>query len=38
MTKTKQFGTFRNNFHPIVEELASSYTNPGFLPISFATY
>ena len=37
MTKTKQLGTFMTNCHPIVEELESSSTNPGMLPISFAS-
>ena len=37
VTKTKQFGTFMTNCHPIVEELESHFTNPGMLPISFAT-
>ena len=37
VTKTKQFGAFLTYCHPIVEELGSSSTNPGMLPISFAT-
>ena len=37
MTKTKQFGTFMTNCHPVVEELEPSSTNPEMLPISFAT-
>ena len=37
VTKTKQFGTFMTSCYPIVEELESSSTNPGMLPISFAT-
>ena len=37
MTETKQFGTFMTNCHPVVEEPAASVTNPGMLPISFAT-
>ena len=36
-TKTEQFGTFMTYCHLIVEELESSSTNPGMLPISFAT-
>ena len=37
VTKTKQFGTFMTNVHPIVEELAASVTNREMLRISFAT-
>ena len=37
VTKTKQCGTFMTNCHPIVDELESSSTNPGMLPIAFAT-
>ena len=35
--KTKLLGTFMTNCPPIAEELESSSTNPGMLPISFAT-
>ena len=35
--KTKQFGTFVTNCHPILEVLESSSTNLGIYPISFAT-
>ena len=34
---TKPFGTFMTNCFLIVEELESSSTNPGMLPISSAT-
>ena len=37
VTKTKQFGTFMTNCHPIVEELAASVPNPEMFPIAFAT-
>ena len=37
MTRTKQCGAFMTNCSPIVEELRSSSTNPGMLPVSLAT-
>ena len=37
MTKTKQFGTFMTNCHPIVEQFAAIVTNPEMFPIALAT-